>query len=55
MTFSEKRIFNADTEKIKLFSIVLPEKECGDIRIGKNIFKVLLRIGRWHLLWGLKR
>lgn len=35
----------------KLFGIVLPQKESGEIRIGRDICKVIFRIGKWHLLY----
>lgn len=37
----------------RIHGFILPNKERGIIRLGRDIFKVIFRIGKWHLVYRL--
>lgn len=54
--FSIGIIITLEREVRKMFRIhgfILPNKEKGIIRLGRDIFKVIFRIGKWHLVYRL--
>lgn len=37
----------------RIHGFILPNKEKGTIRLGRDLFKVIFRIGKWHLVYRL--